>query len=433
MYDYFFVGAEYIRVSRGDVGPGAIDPGYPAPVSNWGWGAFGADWIDAALYSGSKCYFFSGDQYIRVTRGETGPGVVDPGYPAPISNWGWGAFGADGIDAALYSGSVCYFFSGDQYIRAHRADSGAGLVDRNYPAPISNWGWGTFGADGIDAALYSGGPLVPANLDTLLVSNHNYFLENGGQSMTDVAVTLHFDSDLISTANGFSIQLNAYSGPGDFDAWQQIWVFKTPGDNALTARIENWVNTSTELVNIQEKLADLPGGKIPVGYELTIALQTDSADNVSGATFTLTDENGHDAGTVDFAILGHPLSTTNQPATVADLAPITAIQLNIGGDFSGHRATLTAGAGTVTYSAAAALSAVNEAPTFIDQDIFTLENANLAFGQLPVAAHVAMSQSFRLTPPGPDTPDALARAAESASPHGHRSPPPRDMADAGSA
>ncbi len=101
--DYFFSGREYIRVTRGETGPGTIDPGYPAPISNWRWGAFGANGIDAALYSGPKCYFFSGTQYIRVTRGVTGPGTIDPGYPAPISNWHWGAFGANGIDAALNS------------------------------------------------------------------------------------------------------------------------------------------------------------------------------------------------------------------------------------------------------------------------------------------------------------------------------------------
>jgi hypothetical protein len=43
----------------------------------------------AALYSRTKCYFFSGDQYIRVTRGDVGPGTVDPGYPSNISAWGW--------------------------------------------------------------------------------------------------------------------------------------------------------------------------------------------------------------------------------------------------------------------------------------------------------------------------------------------------------
>ena len=174
---YFFAGGEYIRVTRGVTGPGTIDPGYPRPIApNWGWGAFGANGIDAALYSNSKCYFFSGKEYIRVTRGETGPGTVDAGYPRPISVWGWGSFGANGIDAALYSGSRCYFFSGDQYIRVTRADEGAGTVDAGYPKPISpNWGWGSFGNNGISAALNSGGPYA-AIPEQGLGSNSNYFL-----------------------------------------------------------------------------------------------------------------------------------------------------------------------------------------------------------------------------------------------------------------
>src|SRR3954454_22797906 len=155
---YFFKGNDYVRVTRGDVGPGTVDPGYPAPISNWGWpGGFGAAGIDAALYSRSKCYFFKGNDYVRVTRGDVGPGTVDPGYPAPISNWGWpGGFGAAGIDAALYSRSKCYFFKGNDYVRVTRGDVGPGTVDPGYPAPLSNWGWpGGFGAAGIDAALYS--------------------------------------------------------------------------------------------------------------------------------------------------------------------------------------------------------------------------------------------------------------------------------------
>jgi hypothetical protein len=47
--------------------------------------------IDDALYSGSKCYFFKGNQYVRVTRGDVGPGAVDPGYPRDISTWEWPA------------------------------------------------------------------------------------------------------------------------------------------------------------------------------------------------------------------------------------------------------------------------------------------------------------------------------------------------------
>ncbi len=153
---YFFADGQYIRVTRTDTGPGTVDSGYPAKMSAWNWGNFGKNGIDAALYSKTKCYFFSGDQYIRVTRGDTGPGTVDPGYPEKVSAWNWGNFGKNGIDAALYSGTKCYFFSGDQYIRVTRGDSGPGTVDHGYPAHISAWGWGEFGKNGIDAALYSG-------------------------------------------------------------------------------------------------------------------------------------------------------------------------------------------------------------------------------------------------------------------------------------
>jgi hypothetical protein len=98
--------------------------------------------LDATLYSGTKCYFFDGNRYIRVTRGNVGPGTVDAGYPQNISVWRWPAgFGTDGIDAALYSGTKCYFFDGNRYIRVTRGDVGAGTVDAGYPKNISVWGW----------------------------------------------------------------------------------------------------------------------------------------------------------------------------------------------------------------------------------------------------------------------------------------------------
>ena len=161
---YFFCGDQYIRVTRGETGPGTVDPGYPKNISVWGWGSFGANGIDAALHSGPKTYFFCGDQYIRVTRGDVGPGTVDPGYPQSLDVWGWGTFARNGsatlntpgIDAALNSGSKDYFFSGDEYIRVTRGDTGAGTVDAGYPKDISVGGWGGFGADGTDAALHSG-------------------------------------------------------------------------------------------------------------------------------------------------------------------------------------------------------------------------------------------------------------------------------------
>lgn len=130
-----------------------IAPGFPKPVTAWGWGSFGANGIDAALNSGDYTYFFSGNQYIRVIKGAFGPNGVEPGYPKPISTWGWGSFGEAGIDACFDSGPVDYFFKGDEYIRVTRGETGPGTVDVGYPKKISEWGWGEFGKNGISAAL----------------------------------------------------------------------------------------------------------------------------------------------------------------------------------------------------------------------------------------------------------------------------------------
>jgi hypothetical protein len=190
---YFFDGNRYIRVTRWDTGPGTVDPGYPASISNWGWGGFGANGIDAALHSGTKYYFFKGNQYIRVTRGDTGAGTVDPGYPAPISNWGWGNFGANGIDAALHSGTKCYFFDGDQYIRVTRGDTGPGTVDPGYPAGIAAWGW---------PKGFGGSPGVPTvRLHAKVLTAPNVSVDTAVQRMRDVYATAGIRVQLVSTEN----------------------------------------------------------------------------------------------------------------------------------------------------------------------------------------------------------------------------------------
>jgi hypothetical protein len=397
---YFFSGKEYIRVTRGVTGPGTVDPGYPAPISNWGWGAFGANGIDAALWSGSVCYFFSGKEYIRVTRGDTGPGTVDEGYPAPISNWKWGSFGANGIDAALYSGPKCYFFAGKEYIRVSRADQGPGIMDPGYPAPISNWGWGSFGANGIKGALYSGGPLVPPPPITGLVSNHNYFLEENGNPLLGLSATVNIDVDFISAANAWSMQLNAYSKSGASTGVQQYVVYTSPNSTQLVARIDNWSDSITEILRLDVNLAQLPGTTLPAGYAIKIALNNDSSGNVTGATYTVTDNHGHTLGNKTINIVGQTLRN-GQTATEANLAPINAFQYNIGGDYGGSRATLTSGAGTIDYQASKTMNVLNTAPYYIDDPTAgTVENANLVFGPLPATSNNPITQSFQATTGG---------------------------------
>lgn len=420
---YFFKGNQYIRVTRGETGPGTVDAGYPTPISNWNWGAFGANGIDAALWSGSVCYFFKGNQYIRVSRGDTGPGTVDPGYPAPISNWNWGSFGANGIDGALYSGSKCYFFSGKQYIRVSRSELFPGTIDPGYPAPISNWNWGAFGANGINAALYSGGPLVAPPATTGLVSNHNYFLEDGGTKLTGVSATLNVDNEF-NSSNGFSLQLNAYSAAKDVTSEQQYVIYVGPNSTQLFARIDNWVNPSTELIRTDVALANLPSQKIGAGYAFRITLNNDSSGNVTGATYVVTDNTGKTLGNVTTNIVGQTLRTTNKPATSANLAPIVAFQYNIGGCYGGATATFTEGLGTVTYTGSTPLTAVNAAPSYVDLNYYTLENGNLIFGPLPASINQEVSQAF-LTTSAPAFTGAAMRALEAKLPiRGRALPPP---------
>jgi hypothetical protein len=393
---YFFSGKEYIRVTRGVTGPGTVDPGYPRAIApNWGWGSFGANGIDAALYSGSKCYFFSGKQYIRVTRGETGPGTVDAGYPRPISVWNWGSFGANGIDAALYSGSRCYFFSGDQYVRVTRSDVGAGTVDPGYPKPISpNWGWGDFGGKGISEALYSGGPFAPIPTRGL-GSNSNCFLyspdaKSGGCSnLLGLSVTINVDEDIVGT-NGFGFQINAYSAKDAYDGAQQYVVLVDPNfaPPQITCMVDNWQSKTSQLVNIQHRLATLPSHTLPAGYQLTISLINDGLGRITGATYVLVDNHGHTVG-------NNTISFSDRPAQV--LAPIVAFQMNFVGDINGATTTLSSGAGTMTYSASNLMSVLNTEPACVDWDYTTVEAANSAYGLLPSAPSHTFAQSFRLS------------------------------------
>jgi hypothetical protein len=403
---YFFKDKEYISVTRGVEGPGTVDAGYPKPISDWRWGTFGHNGIDAALWCGDVCYFFRGKRYIRVRRGEVGPGTVDVGYPKPISNWGWGSFGANGIDSALYSGSKCYFFSGNRVIRVSRGDEGRGIIDPGFPMDIhAYFDWpGKFGLKGIDAALYSGGQLVPPPPPGL-ISNFNYFLKDHDNNLKDVSVTVSFDDDFVSSAFGFSFQLNCYSVDlaGVIVTWQQYVVYVLSGSSNVVARIDSFggsfgepANPIIEILRADTPLASLPSNDvIPAGYQLKIALNYDGNDNVTGATYTMTDDSGAVQGTT-MSVVGQTLRS-GAIATAADLAPVVSFTFDIGGDLGGNIADLASGRGTITYSSSNLLTPTPTEPLFTIFDDGTAESANLIFTPLPHAPSSSITQSFRAT------------------------------------
>jgi hypothetical protein len=86
------------------------------------------------LCPGSVCFFFSEDQYIRVQHGDSDFGITDTFNPKPISQ-GWNfdayialsSFNTNNIDAAFYSGSECFLFSGINYVQNSKGDLEPGL------------------------------------------------------------------------------------------------------------------------------------------------------------------------------------------------------------------------------------------------------------------------------------------------------------------
>ncbi|MCJ1318923.1 Matrix metalloproteinase-17 [Xylographa vitiligo] len=462
MIDYFFSGNQYIQVSRGDTAPGTIAPGFPAPITNWGWGDFGLNGIDAALFTGSKCFFFKDAVYIRVTRGvlDTGTvdegfprpisdwgwgsfgargidaamwsgdvlfffkgneyikvrgaddthfGTIDPGYPAPIKNWLWGFFGASGINAALYSGSKNYFFSGNQYLQTSRGMEGAGLLDKGFPKALSDWGWGSFGASGIDAALNSDGPLVPPPSGGFR-GNSNYFMHANEAELNGVGITIHVDTQLASSKHGWSFQLNCWSVRGSLFStqWQQYVIYSAGADDSnVNVSIDSWFDDLSEqdqVINTHNRLGSMSHIAITAGYIFQIFPHFDDQSRIVACRFIMTDEKGKTRGDKTINIIGQPHAKKKGKATIADCAPIAFMSVDIGGEYNGQLANFNTGAGTVTYTANQSLVA---SPSFppepTDFDAGTAESGNIIFGQLPQTANTTISQLFQvpLIPPKP--------------------------------
>lgn len=56
-----------------------------------------------------------------------------------------------------------------------------------------------------------------------LLSNSNYFLEDGRNPHTGVTATINFTVDFVSSANGYSFQLTCYSTEGLASARLLMW------------------------------------------------------------------------------------------------------------------------------------------------------------------------------------------------------------------
>ena len=146
--------------------------------------------------------------------------------------------------------------------------------------------------------------------------NVNYFLGGGGAALTGVSAKVDFSNDFISSAGGYSFQLNGYSTDPEATKWQQFVIYAAPGSNQLMATVQTWSGTAAGdwINNIHTSLANLSTSTIPKGYSFTIVLSyynaggsdgySDPSALISGATFTVDDNKGNVVGTTNIGILG---------------------------------------------------------------------------------------------------------------------------------
>jgi hypothetical protein len=225
-------------------------------------------------------------------------------------------------------------------------------------------------------------------------SNFNYIFSSDCESLMNVSVTINVTEDIVSrfsstgTTSGFSFQLNAYSPQGKTCAWQQ-YVLGLFGSE-VTGVINNWPVSGDYLFLDKFSLVNLPSAKIPAGYQLTISLHNDTLGNVISVTFIVIDNEGKTLSNVTEVL-------TSNGATAAQLAPITAFELNFVGPIDYEGSILSSGAGNFVYSATNALTAALFLPTCTETMAFTAETANTLYGDVPSTPSTTFTQTFVVT------------------------------------
>lgn len=243
-----------------------------------------------------------------------------------------------------------------------------------------------------------------------LGSNFNYFLADGGNAITGLNVEITFAEPLISSSNGFGFQLNGYAqelpgAPKTTPNWQQYVVFSQPGDKTLYGIIDNWSgtvpgNTYAQIINDESKITTLSkANQIPAGATINIAPIFNSNNVITGVTYIYTPPGGQAASTsvtlTDLDIYG-----TSKRITSAYESPISALTLNIVGDYNGNDGVFTSGSGTIVYTAAQPLTVLTTEPSYTAFQDGTGETANTVYGKLPVSDSTTITQTWSISADG---------------------------------
>lgn len=193
--------------------------------------------------------------------------------------------------------------------------------------------------------------------------------------------------------------------PSTTPTWQQYVVFTQPGDQTLYGIIDNWEGTvpdgtDAQIINSESEITTLAtANEIPAGASINIAPIFDSNDVVTGITYIYTPPGGQAVSTsvtlTDLDVYG-----TGQQISSAYESPISALTLNIVGDYNGNDGVFSSGSGTIVYSAAQPLTVLTTEPSYTSFQDGTGETANTVYGELPVSDSTTITQTWGISGAG---------------------------------
>jgi hypothetical protein len=211
------------------------------------------------------------------------------------------------------------------------------------------------------------------------------------------------------------MQLNAYSPSGAGCVYQQYFTSFNAKSPKLQIDwgLDNWPSTSYHdylhktfnqpkgnIVNVHGQYLGpfpAPSNRIPAGYKIIYELLYDPNDPSSaivGAKYTVGDGREQRTSGPQF-IRKYKIWTTNTLVPRSAMAPILAFQLNLVGVANGKYMTISSGAGTITYEAAAPLTAEATRPTTVAaKGVLTGETSNIVYAALPAGPNRKIVQKF---------------------------------------
>lgn len=195
------------------------------------------------------------------------------------------------------------------------------------------------------------------------------------------------------------------NAPDTTPNWQQYCLFGQPGDSGLYAIIDNWSGTVpdgtyAQIINYEDPVTTLPKASyIPAGATINIAPSFSSSNVLTGVTYVYTPPQGQ-AVTTSITLTDLDVYNSNQRITAAYESPISALTLNIVGDYNGNDGAFTSGSGTIVYTADQPLTVLTTEPSYTAFQDGTGETANTVYGELPKSNSRQITQTWGISPKG---------------------------------